>query len=80
MRFELYRSLKSVTRPREYSSLREKVLRSKANYEWRWRLRADNQKIIANGGEGYKRKRGALNAIELIRAVASSTPVVEVSE
>jgi hypothetical protein len=34
--------------------------------EWRWRLVARNGKIVAESGEGYKRKRSALKTISLI--------------
>lgn len=32
--------------------------------EWRWRLRASNSRIIADSGEGYKRKSSAKKAAE----------------
>lgn len=31
--------------------------------EWRWRLRARNRKILADSGEGYKRKAGVEKSI-----------------
>jgi uncharacterized protein YegP (UPF0339 family) len=30
--------------------------------EWRWRLRADNSRIIADSGEGYKTRAGVIAA------------------
>lgn len=47
-----------------------------AKGEWRWHLRARNGKIIADSGEGYKRKRSAEHAIGLIRASAPSARIV----
>ena len=35
--------------------------------EWRWRLKAANNKTIANSGEGYKNYGDALHALELIQ-------------
>ena len=32
------------------------------NFEWRWRLQAVNGRIIADSGEGYLEKRGAVRA------------------
>ena len=34
--------------------------------EWRWRLKADNGKIIADSGEGYKNYTDCLHAINFI--------------
>lgn len=36
--------------------------------EWRWRLRAGNQRIIADSGEGYRDKQDCLHAITLVKA------------
>lgn len=46
--------------------------------EWRWRLRADNQKIIAtSGGDGYKNKQDCLHGIDLVKS-SQSAQVIEV--
>lgn len=42
---------------------------------WRWRLKAANGRTIANSGEGYRRRKGALDAILMIQAYAAATPV-----
>lgn len=34
--------------------------------EWRWRVRARNGKIIADSGEGYRRKRDCKHGLELL--------------
>ena len=35
--------------------------------EWRWRLRADNNEIIATSGEGYVRLNDCIHGIELVQ-------------
>jgi uncharacterized protein len=45
--------------------------------EWRWRLKARNGRNIAVSGEGYKRRSGALAAIELIRAYSMAVKIEE---
>ena len=48
--------------------------------EWRWRLKARNGRIVADSGEGYVRKGGALRAAETvqewIRHSGKATPIV----
>jgi uncharacterized protein YegP (UPF0339 family) len=44
--------------------------------EFRWRLRATNGEVIANG-EGYTSKAGCLNGIESVR---KNAPVAEVED
>lgn len=46
------------------------------NY-WRWRLVANNHKIIANSGEGYWNKADCIHAISLVKG-SGSVPVYEV--
>lgn len=36
--------------------------------DWRWRLVADNGKIIANSGEGYRNRLDMIKAIDLVRS------------
>lgn len=50
-----------------------------ARKEWRWRLRASNNSIIAVPGEGYVRKADCLRGIELVKQSADA-PIVEVAE
>lgn len=38
--------------------------------EYRWRLRADNYKIIATSGEGYINKSDCEHGIELVKRQA----------
>jgi uncharacterized protein YegP (UPF0339 family) len=43
------------------------------NHEWRWRLRSDNNEIIASG-ESYKNEADCLHAIALVKA-SSNAPI-----
>jgi len=45
---------------------------------WRWRLKAANGQIVADGGEGYSRKSGVDDAIERVRAYASEADVLDI--
>lgn len=47
-----------------------------ANNQWRWRLIAVNNRIIANSGEGYFNKTDCLHAIDLVKGSANA-PVYE---
>ena len=52
-----------------------------AKREWRWRLRASNGRIVADSGEGYRRKSSMLRGIECVRVMLSGdVPVVEVKQ
>ena len=44
--------------------------------EWRWRLRATNNQIIAVSGEGYHNKADCLHGIKLVKSSADA-PVEE---
>ena len=35
--------------------------------EWRWRLLAGNERIIADSGEGYQHRQDCLHGIELVK-------------
>jgi uncharacterized protein YegP (UPF0339 family) len=41
--------------------------------EWRWRLRADNNRTVADSAEGYRNKDDCLAAIELVKSSKSAT-------
>jgi len=58
------------------SRARFELYRDRAE-EWRWRLRHHNGNIIADGGEGYNRKRSARNGLESVRRNAPGASVVE---
>lgn len=35
--------------------------------QWRWRIRAKNGRIVANGGEGYNNRADMLRALDIVR-------------
>ena len=43
--------------------------------EYRWRLQAENNKIVADSAEGYKAKSDCEHGIELVRTLAPSVSV-----
>lgn len=45
--------------------------------EWRWRLRADNGRIIAGAGESYKNRGDCDSMLQVVRSLDSDTPIVE---
>lgn len=47
--------------------------------EYRWRLRYQNGDIIADSGEGYKTKAGAMNGIESVKENASRADIKELT-
>lgn len=52
------------------------VYRDSAN-GWRWTLYAENHRKIADSGEAYVRKEGALWGISLVAGTNANTPVYE---
>ena len=60
------------------SKARFELFRDAAD-EWRWRLRHRNGNVIADSGEGYDRKAGAINGLESVKSNAPSA-VVDVQE
>lgn len=67
LRFEIYK---------EASGASQGLLAIPA--QWRWRLRAANNRIIANSGEGYYNKEDCIHAINLVKSTTGNTPVEEV--
>jgi hypothetical protein len=45
--------------------------------EWRWRLVASNEEIIASSGEGYSTKQGAERCIQSVKRGA---PVADIED
>lgn len=43
--------------------------------EYRWRLRADNNEIIADSGEGYINKSDCMHGIELVKQQAPNAEI-----
>ena len=42
--------------------------------EWRWRLMAANNRVVADSAEGYKNRADCLTAIGLVMATNAATP------
>jgi uncharacterized protein YegP (UPF0339 family) len=47
----------------------------KSGSQYRWRLQADNNRIIADSGESYWNKKDCLAGIDLVKSTNASTPV-----
>ena len=45
--------------------------------EWRWRLRANNNEIIATSGEGYVKKASCLHGVELLQTLSRDADLKE---
>jgi uncharacterized protein len=43
--------------------------------EFRWRLQAANNEIVADSNEGYDSKQGCLHGIDVVKQIAASAPV-----
>ena len=43
--------------------------------EYRWRLQAENNEVIADSGEGYTTKANCQQGIELVRKLAPTVPI-----
>jgi len=52
----------------------EYIMYKDTNQQWRWRLQANNNRTIANSGEGYHNEADCLSAINLVKG-SSSAPV-----
>ena len=50
------------------------VYKDKAD-EWRWRLRHRNGNILADSGEGYARRKDAINGLESVQRNAPDAEV-----
>lgn len=50
------------------------LYKDRAN-QWRWTLIADNNKKIADSGEGYLTEAGAVHGINLVKGTNAYTPV-----
>lgn len=46
--------------------------------QWRWRLRASNGRIIANGGESFHNEADCKHSIALVQGTTVNTPIVRV--
>lgn len=48
--------------------------------EYRWRLRAANNKIIADSGEGYINKQDAIDGINFVRVNAPDANIEDLTQ
>jgi uncharacterized protein YegP (UPF0339 family) len=48
--------------------------------EYRWRLQANNNEVVADSNEGYKTKAGCLHGIEVVKEIAASAPVNDLTD
>ncbi len=48
--------------------------------EYRWRLRADNNEIIADSAEGYVNKSDCKHGIDLVKRLSPGAEVVDRTE
>ncbi|MFH1356760.1 MAG: DUF1508 domain-containing protein [bacterium] len=55
------------------------IYRDQANY-FRWRLKAPNRKIIADGSEGYNSLQNVRIAIALVKRVVGTARVVDLTQ
>ena len=46
-----------------------------AKGEYRWRLQAQNNEIIADSSEGYKNKSDCTHGIQLVKTLAPTVPI-----
>jgi len=44
--------------------------------QWRWRVVAKNGRILADCGEGYRRRAGALNGARAARRALAQSPTI----
>lgn len=66
MHFEIYQQ-----QQRTLSSLSAGLTQG----DYRWRLVADNGRIIADSGEGYRNKADCQRGIDLVKKTLAATPV-----
>lgn len=52
-------------------------LMAAATGDYRWRLIADNGRIIADSGEGYRNKADCQHGINLVKETTATTSVVD---
>jgi uncharacterized protein YegP (UPF0339 family) len=48
-----------------------------AKGEYRWRLQADNYRIVADSGEGYKNKEDCKAGIDIVKTQAPTATVFD---
>jgi uncharacterized protein YegP (UPF0339 family) len=59
------------------NNMRFEIYRTRFIRQYRWRLVAGNNEIIASG-ESYRAKSSCINAIGLVKGAGNDTPIKEV--
>jgi uncharacterized protein len=54
------------------------VYKDKAG-EYRWRLQANNNEVVADSNEGYSSKDSCLHGIDVVKQIAAAAPVNDLS-
>lgn len=55
------------------------VYKDKAG-EYRWRLQAANNEVVADSNEGYTSKSSCLHGIDVVKRIAASAPVNDLTD
>ncbi len=55
------------------------VYKDKAG-EYRWRLQANNNEIVADSNESYKSKSSCMHGIDVVKQIAASAPVNDLTD
>ena len=48
--------------------------------EWRWRVRAANSKIVCDSAEGYKTRRGCMQAVDSLYSILNNADIVVMAD
>jgi len=48
--------------------------------QFRWRLKANNNRIMADSGEGYASRASARQAAERVRAEVATAPIEDINQ
>jgi uncharacterized protein len=48
--------------------------------EYRWRLQAGNNEIVADSNEGYNTKSSCLGGIDVVKRIAASAPINDLTD
>ena len=48
--------------------------------EWRWRVRAANSKIVCDSAEGYKTRRGCMQAVDALYRILSLADIIVMAD
>jgi uncharacterized protein YegP (UPF0339 family) len=60
--------------------MRFELYQSLFRRQWRWRWKANNNRIVATSGEGYNNRKDCIYAIQLVMRLGFSSPVYQDGE